>query len=213
MNFQSHPSHSPRSLALVFREHLDNTLECGRLLGQLFANLREPDALIARIKHLEEQGDGLTQEAHNILDSLPYSETLRIIQQLVHHLDDIVDGMNNVARIVDILTPTETQAAAHELLATVMAMVEELGKEIGKYPDNAWADVRECRAALKTWEERADGIYHQWRKAHRRHGSLSLIAEADWTEILGILEQTTDACYHSVLALERLAKYRSRESA
>lgn len=213
MNLEPSSSPAPHSLALVFREHLDNTLECGRALGQLFSNLREPDALIARIRYLEEQGDGLTQEAHNILDSLPYSETIQTTQQLLHHLDDIVDGMNNVARIVDILTPTETQEAAHELLATVMSMVEELGKEIGKYPGNAWADVRECRAALKSWEEQADGIYHQWRKSHRRHGSLSLIAETDWTEILGILEQTTDACYHSVLALERLAKHRLKESA
>jgi len=42
---------------------------------------------------------------------------------------------------------------------------------------------------------------------------LSLIAETDWTEILGILEQTTDACYHSVLSLERIAKHRVRENA
>ncbi|MGZ8218483.1 DUF47 domain-containing protein [Methylomagnum sp.] len=202
-----------RPLDLIFREHLENTLECGQVMGQLFSNLHAPDELIAQIKHLEEKGDQLTLEAHNILDSLPYSEIIQMTQQLVHHLDDIVDGMNNVARIVDIFTPTEAQEAAHQLLATVLAMVEELGKEIGKYPANELADVRDCRAALKRWEEQADGTYHQWRKAQRHHGTLSIIAEQDWTEILGILEQTTDACYHAVLVLERISKHRAREAA
>jgi uncharacterized protein Yka (UPF0111/DUF47 family) len=213
MNLQANLSPGPRPLENVFKEHLDNTLECGRVLGQLFSNLHEPDAPIARIKQLEEKGDRLTLEAHGILDSLPYSETIQVTLQLVHCLDDIIDGMNNVARIVDIFTPTETQDAAQQLLATVLSMVEELRREMEKYPHNELADVRECRAALKSWEERADSIYHQWRKAHRRHGSLSLIAEMDWTEILGILEQTTDACYHSVLTLERIARFRLRESA
>lgn len=53
MNLQANPSQDNRLLADVFRKHLDNTLECGRVLGQLFLNLREPDTLIARIKKLE----------------------------------------------------------------------------------------------------------------------------------------------------------------
>jgi uncharacterized protein Yka (UPF0111/DUF47 family) len=212
MNLQANPSPDHRLLSDIFKEHLDNSLECGRVLGRLFANLHEPEALIARIKQLEERGDRLTMEGHGILDALPYSETIQLTQQLVHHLDDIVDGMNNVARIVDIFMPKETQEAAQQLLSTVLAMVEEFGREMRKYPENELADVRECRAVLKSREEQADTIYHQWRKAHRRHGSLSLIAERDWTEILGILEQTTDACYHSVLMLERITKYQLRET-
>lgn len=201
-----------RPLGTVFREQLDNALECGQALSHLFSRLHDPDETIARIKRLEEKGDRLTLEAHNILDSFPYSESVQITQQLVVHLDDIVDGMNNVARIVDIFTPTEPQDAAQHLLSTVLSMVEALYREIVKYPGNDPAAVRECRAALKSWEEQADNLYHQWRKSHRRHGTLSLISETDWTEILGILEQTTDACYHAVLTLERITKYRLRES-
>ena len=208
MPIETHSTPVTRSLGPVFREQLENALECGEALGQLFSTLHEPDETIARIKQLEERGDRLTLEAHNILDSLPYSENIQIIQQLVVHLDDIVDGMNNVARIVDIFTPTEPQETAHHLLETVLSMVEALRTEIEKYPDNDLAEVRACRAALKFSEEKADNLYHQWRKSHRRHGTLSLISETDWTEILGILEQTTDACYHGVLSLERITQYR-----
>jgi uncharacterized protein Yka (UPF0111/DUF47 family) len=210
MSSQIPSAPQPRALEDIFRDHLDNTLECGRVLGQLFSDLESPEPLIARIKHLEERGDRLTREAYGRLDDMEYSETIQVIQQLVHHLDDIVDGMNNVARIVDIFTPQDTQDAAHQLLGIVMAMVERMKPEMSAYPDNNLAAARECRAVLKGWEEEADTVYHQWRKAHRQHGSLSLIAESDWTEILGILEQTTDACYHAILAVERLAHYRLR---
>jgi uncharacterized protein Yka (UPF0111/DUF47 family) len=213
MTTQEHPFSPGRPLETVFKAHLDNTYECGQVLERLFLNLQDPAALIAEVKRLEENGDHLTAEAHDTLDSLPYSESVQIIQQLVKHLDDIVDGMNNVARIVDILTPTFPQDAARQLLSVIMAMIEKLQAEIGRYPHNELASVRECRAALKAFEERADLIYHQWRKMHRRNGTVSLIAEMDWTEILGILEQTTDSCYHAILSLERITKYRLRESA
>lgn len=53
-------------------------------------------------------------------------------------------------------------------------------------------------------------VYHEWRKSHRRYSTLSLLPEFDWTEILGILEKTTDDCYHAALLLERITKQRFR---
>ena len=47
-------------------------------------------------------------------------------------------------------------------------------------------------------------------KKERRVQVLSLIEESNWTEIFGILEQTTDDIYHAALELERIARYRSR---
>jgi hypothetical protein len=40
---------------------------------------------------------------------------------------------------------------------------------------------------------------------------LSLIEENNWTEILGVLEETTDAAYHAGLLLERIARYRQKQ--
>ena len=44
-----------------------------------------------------------------------------------------------------------------------------------------------------------------------RINMLPLVDEANWTEILGILENTTDAAYHAILLMERMVKYRLRQ--
>jgi hypothetical protein len=52
---------------------------------------------------------------------------------------------------------------------------------------------------LKQSEEAADFIYHDWRKKQHRILVLPLVDENNWTEILGVLEQTTDATYHAAV--------------
>ena len=138
---------------------------------------------------------------------LTYSEYIYITEQLVKRLDDIVDGMNDTARLIDICHPRQIENAAHEILSTLVSMIEKLQMEIAQYPDIELASIRACCKTLKESEENADLIYHEWRKKQRRVHVLSLIEENNWTEILGVLEQTTDAAYHAGLLLERIARY------
>lgn len=209
------PDHSdrqnPRSLEIIFKDHLDNTVECGQVLSQLFSNLEEPAPFIAKVKHLEERGDELTAEAYSALELLVYSEFIHITEQLVKRLDDIVDGMNNTARLIDICHPRKIEDAAHEILSTLLSMIARLQMEIARYPENELESVRGCRETLKVGEENADVIYHDWRKKQYRILVLPLVDEANWTEILGILEQTTDAVYHAAVLLERITRYRQRQ--
>ncbi len=207
------PDTEIRPLDVLFKEHLDNSIECGQILNLLFLNLHDPEPHIARIKRLEERGDRLTAEAYHALELLPYSELVYLTQQFVKRLDDIVDGMNDTARVIDIFIPGQAEEAARQILALILEMAARLLAEVRRYPNNELASVRQCRETLKKAEEKADMVYHEWRKAHRRHSSLSLISETDWTEILGILEATTDACYHSALLLERITRYHWRQSA
>ena len=96
---------SNRPLEIIFKEHLANTIECGIALNELFLNLKEPDQYISKVKHLEENGDRLTAEAYCSLEALTYSEFIYITEQLVKRLDDIVDGINDTARLIDICHP------------------------------------------------------------------------------------------------------------
>lgn len=199
-----------RPMEIIFKEHLDNTIECGNALNELFLNLTQPDEYISKVKHLEEKGDRLTAEAYCSLESLTYSEYIYITEQLVKRLDDIVDGINDTARLIDICHPRMIENAAHEILSALVSMTEKLQTEIAQYPDIELASIRACCKALKGHEENADLIYHEWRKKQRRVLVLSLIEETNWTEILGVLEQTTDAAYHAGLLLERIARYRQK---
>lgn len=199
-----------RPLGILFKEHLDNTLECGKALKQVFLNLKHPDECISKVKSLEEHGDRLTAEAYDSLEALNYSEFIYITEQLVKRLDDIVDGMNDTARLIDICQPRMIENVAYELLENLVAMAEKLRMAIANYPNIELANIRACCKELKGHEENADLIYHEWRKKQRRVLVLSLIEENNWTEILGVLEQTTDAAYHAGLLMERMARYRQK---
>jgi uncharacterized protein Yka (UPF0111/DUF47 family) len=207
MNADNVDRSNSRSLEIIFKEHLDNTIECGKALSELFLNLEKPDPYISKVKQLEEKGDKLTAEAYYGLELLTYSEFIYITEQLVKRLDDIVDGMNDTARLIDICQPRQIENAAHELLSTLVSMIGKLQMEIAEYPDIELASIRACCKTLKGSEENADLIYHEWRKKQRRVLVLSLIEENNWTEILGVLEQTTDDAYHAGLLLERIARY------
>ena len=211
MNTNNVDLQNSRSLEIIFKEHLDNTIECGQVLSQLFSNLDAPDLYIAQVKHLEEKGDRLTAEAFCALELLAYSEFIHINEQLVKRLDDIVDGINNTARLIDICHPRQIENAAHDILSALLSMIKSLQVEITQYPNNELESVRACCKTLKKEEENADVIYHDWRKKQRRVLVLSLIEENNWTEILGVLEQTTDAAYHAGLLLERIIRYRQKQ--
>jgi uncharacterized protein len=201
---------SPRSLEIIFKDNLDNTAECCQALRQLFFRLDDPEAFIVKVKQLEERGDRLTAEAYYALELFDYSELVHITEQLVKRLDDIVDGLNNTARMIDICRPRKIEDAANEILSTVFSMIERFRQEIAQYPDNELARVRACRESLKAGEEAADLTYHDWRKKQHRILVLPLVDENNWTEILGILEQTTDSVYHAAVLLERIARLRQR---
>ena len=199
-----------RSLEIILKEHLDNTIECGQALGQLFQNLSDPEQHINQVKSLEEKGDELTAEAYRSLELLKYSDFIYIVEQLVSRLDDIIDGINNTARLIDICHPRGIENAAHDILSTLLSMIEKLQLEIIKYPNIEMASMKACCRALKEGEQNADLIYHEWRKKQRRVLVLSLIEENNWTEILGVLEQTTDAAYHAGLSLERMVRFKQK---
>lgn len=199
-----------RSLETIFKEHLDNSLDCAKVLGQLFSNLDERDLHIEQAKILEEKGDKLTEEAFRALEHLTYSEYIRITEELIKRLDDIVDGLNNTARLIDICHPKQIEDAAQDMLKVILSMIDRLRIEIGDYPNNDLANVRACSKELKRHESSADTLYHDWRKKQRSLLVMSLIDESNWTEILGVLEETTDAAYHAALLLERIIRYRQR---
>jgi len=208
MNFD----HADLSLKEIFQDHLSCCVECGQALERLFAELDAAETHIGLIRQLEEKGDALMRKAYDALEIAPYSELVLLIQQFARHVDDILDGLNDTARVIDIFTPQQAETAALDLVAITLGMVRRLSAEMDHYPENALAGIKQCREELKASEASADQVYHEWRKSHRRYSTLSLLAESDWTEILGILEKTTDSCYHAALLLERITKYRLKQA-
>ena len=164
MSSDPQPHSEIRSLESIFKAHFENSETCRQVLHDLFSNLEDPIPYITRIKQLEEEGDRLTGEAYETLESHEYSRLTRFIKDLIHVLDDIVDGFNKTARLIDIFQSEHIEAAANEILSEQQAMSKRFQKEINMYPDNDFESLRSCRNALKQKEENVDLIYHEWRK-------------------------------------------------
>jgi uncharacterized protein Yka (UPF0111/DUF47 family) len=203
MRSDKQPQSATRSLASIFKDHIENSVACSHILHDLYTNIKAPLPYIAKIKQLEEAGDMLTAEAYYALEAYEYSSLTHIIEDLVKRLDDIVDGFRT----------SRIEAAAYEILSKQQAMLVCLQKAITLYPENDLADLSACRSALKEEEENVDLIYHEWRKKERRVHDLSLIDERNWTEIFDILEQTTDDIYHTAIVLEKIARHRHKSAA
>ena len=213
MSSAKQPQPETRSLASIFKAHIENSVTCSQVLHELYTNIKDPLAYITRIKQLEEAGDRLTAEAYYVLESHTYSSLTYIIEDLIKRLDDIVDGFNKTARLIDIFRTSRIEAAAFEILSRQQAMLECLVNTINQYPDNDLEGTSACRSALKQKEEDVDLIYHEWRKKERRVHELSLIDEQNWTEIFDVLEQTTDDIYHAAIVLEKIARHRRKSAA
>lgn len=212
MSSDPQPHSGIRSLESIFKAHFENSVTCSQVLHDLFSNLEDPLPYIIRIKQYEEAGDKLTGEAYETLESYEYSRLTRFIEDLIHVLDDIVDGFNKTARLIDIFQSNHIEAAAYEILAEQQTMIERLQKEINLYPDNNLESLRSCRHTLKQKEENVDLIYHEWRKKERRVLELALIEERNWTEIFEVLEQTTDDIYHTSIVLEKIVRHRLKSA-
>jgi uncharacterized protein Yka (UPF0111/DUF47 family) len=212
MNAEQTGQSKSRQLETIFKEHLENSLVCSHALHDLFSNPQDIVPRIANIKRLEEIGDKLTEDAYYALENLDYSGLIHIIEDLIKLLDDIVDGFNKTARLIDICQPIHIESAAFEILLQQQEMIKSLQQVIEWYPNNKLSDLRACCRALKENEENVDLIYHEWRKKERREQELSIVEESNWTEIFAVLEQTTDDIYHAALELERLARYRNKQT-
>lgn len=208
---QSHTE--TRSLESIFKAHIENTVSCSHVLKDLFSHLEAPLSYIAGIKQLEEAGDKLTGAAYYALEADAYSGLTPIIEDLIKRLDDIVDGFNKTARLLDIFQTRRIEPAAYDILSNQQAMLERLQQEINIFPDNDLESLGTCRQALKQHEENVDIIYHEWRKKERRNLELALIEERNWTEIFDVLEQTTDDIYHTAIVLEKIARHRLKSAA
>jgi uncharacterized protein Yka (UPF0111/DUF47 family) len=208
---QPHPD--TRCLESIFIAHIENSVTCSHVLNNLFSNLDAPLPFIAKIKRMEEAGDKLTAEAYYALESHAYSSLTHIIEDLIKRLDDIVDGFNKTARLIDIFQTQRIEPAALDILSKQQTMLEKLQKEINRYPECDLESLSACRCALKQTEEYVDLIYHEWRKKERRNLELALIEERNWTEIFDVLEQTTDDIYHTAIVLEKIARHRRKSTA
>lgn len=139
---------------IAAKDHIENTEECCQALSAVFSNLDKPAAFIAKATQLEQNGDKLTAEAYHALEALPFAEIHPSMEQFIQRLDDITDGINNTARLIDICLPTAIETAAQDIHGILLSMIDKLRVEIAGYPDNQLAGAALAASHSKPMKNR-----------------------------------------------------------
>ena len=181
-------------------------LEAAKLLKELFtAGATNRSYLVDSIKRLEREADGLTLELVTRLDKTFITPLDREdIHMLASRLDDVLDGIDGIARRT-VIFRTEDPPQGVLILSEVMVRTTEQLLSAVQVLEKQKAPVviRAC-GEVKKLEEEGDAVYGEWlgRLFDDEKNPVTLMK---WKEIYDTLEKTLDKAEDVANVLESVA--------
>jgi uncharacterized protein len=184
----------------LFAQAGSNAVEVARLAETRFREFPDTTVTQDRVKELEHEGDRLTHEIVNLLNTQYVTPFDRDdIYGLAGALDDIVDNIDEVSDLLDLYKVEGSMQQALEQCRVLVAATTSLA--------NALADLKAVRgvqrhlADLKAFEDEGDRI--------RRDAIAALFEDEDvspreiirWKDIFDGLEEAIDSCERASLVL------------
>ncbi|HEX9164862.1 MAG TPA: DUF47 family protein [Gemmatimonadales bacterium] len=180
-------------------------LQAARHLRELFTAGANRSYLVDSIKRLEREADGLTLELVTRLDKTFITPLDREdIHMLASRLDDVLDGVDGIARRT-VIFRTDDPPHGVLLLADVMVRTTEQLLSAVQVLEKQKAPVviRAC-GEVKKLEEEGDAVYGEWlgRLFDVEKDPVTLMK---WKEIYDALEKTIDKAEDVANVLESVA--------
>ncbi len=190
----------------LLRSSTRNLHEVTILLVDLMEHYENVEAKAAEIKRLEEVGDHVI---HQIMTNLhrtfvtPFDR--EDIAQLGDRLDDVVDDVEEVARLMveyHVKAPTERAKELARIIEKAGGVLEEAGEKL-HWRGSRLREILPHAVELNRLENEADQV------ASKAVGELFAqekdpIEVIKWREIYGQLEATTDRCEDAANVLEAI---------
>jgi predicted phosphate transport protein (TIGR00153 family) len=179
--------------------------EAAKALDEMAGNFTDVEVKVARIKHLEHEGDHVAHQTFNLLSRTWITPIDREdIHALAGAIDDVLDSIDAVAaRIVlykiPAMTP-EVKDATRLIVQAAEAMTRALTR-IGDLSHSR--EIIEDCVEINRLENEADTLF---RIAISRlfENEKDPIAIIKWKEIYTVLEETTDRCEDVANVLEQI---------
>jgi predicted phosphate transport protein (TIGR00153 family) len=180
----------------------ENLHAAARELADMMHTFDRLDERVTRIQALEKQGDQIDHEVNERLERAFMTPLDREdIHELVSRLDDVVDGIQEIAEtlvIYDIREPTDEGRRLTAILAAQAAQLLEALRKL-----DAMKDLGRHLRQVHELENEADGL--------SRAAIARLFREAGepievikWRDLYRALEDTIDACEDSAEIIERM---------
>ena len=188
----------------LLRSSAERALEAARAFAEMVEHYEDVDAKAAELKLIEEQGDHII---HEIMRNLHRTFVTPIdredIALLAEHLDDVIDAIEDAARMhieYRIEAPTERDK---ELAQIVLRCGEELVLAVDKlrFRGAKLAEILPHAIELNRLENEADQVSRQ-AIGELFRGAESPIEVIKWRDIYEMLEHTADLAEDAANVLE-----------
>ena len=187
-----------------FQQSTANLKATAVKLSDLMENYENVPEKVAEIKRLEEVGDTII---HNIMTSLHKTFVTPIDREdiaiLGERLDDIVDSMEEAARIMVEYRIEESTEDAKELTRILLRCAETLDQAVGllHFRGSKLEAILPLTTDINTLENEADQVVSR-AMAGLFNSDVSPIYVLKWKEVYDLLEQATDFCEDAANMLE-----------
>jgi len=186
-----------------FHELLDrdtqHLLKAARLFSEVAhsASLEDRRTKVAQLKALEHDGDLITRDIFNALNSTFITPLDREdIRTLATDLDDILDYLEGVAQYLVLFEITDSPEPLRKFAQILVAMVEEIHTATGLVWDLAnEKKIQDAIVRISVLENEADALYFQViAQLFRGAEGKTPIEIMKWKEIYQGLEDACDEC-------------------
>jgi predicted phosphate transport protein (TIGR00153 family) len=184
-----------------FHELLDKDTQNLRKAAQLFseiassASLEERRVRAVRLKALEHEGDQITRQVFEALNSsfiTPFDR--EDIRAIAMDIDDILDFLEGVGQSLVLFELHEAPEALRQFAAILVSMVEEIDRATGMVWNMAnERQIHEAIVHISELENQADSLYNTVIADLFKHGR-DPIEVLKWKEVYDSLENACDEC-------------------
>jgi predicted phosphate transport protein (TIGR00153 family) len=186
----------------IFIQDGENLLAAARKLDEMIVTYDRLEERVAEIQALEHQGDVLDVEINKRLERAfitPFDR--EDIHELTARLDDVLDGIQEVAETCVIYAVERPTEEARRLAAIIGAQANQLLEALRKL--NGFAGIAAHLHEVHELENEADGLSRAaiGRLFHDRMDPLDVIK---WRDLYTALEDTIDAAEDAAEVIERI---------
>ena len=188
----------------LLEQSASNLKKTSVALNELMENYENVPAKVDEIKNLEEIGDNII---HTIMTSLHKTFITPLdredIAALGERMDDIVDSIEEAARIMVEYKIEEPTEKSKELSRIIVKCANTLEKAVGLLHSRGskLQDILPLTAEVNTFENQADQVSSA-AMAELFNEEVSAIYVLKWKEVYTLLEGATDFCEDAANMLE-----------
>ena len=184
----------------LFAQAGANAVEVARLAEARFREFPDTTVTQDRVKELEHEGDRLTHEIVNLLNTQYVTPFDRDdIYALAGAIDDIVDNIDEVSDLLDLYKVEGSMQQALEQCRVLVAATASLSDALSEL--KAIRGVQRHLVELKAREDEGDRILRDAIAALFENEDVSPREIIRWKDIFDGLEEAIDSCERAALVL------------